>query len=138
MRLSTCLILAALLASPLACAQSMYQWKDAQGVTHYSDTPPPRSNLAGKQINAADAMARGSAPATAQAAPAESAQCSSARLNQKILGNAAPVRQVGADGKPGAVLSDNERASQRELADAAVKAYCTPVAAGPAASNPGT
>jgi len=83
MRLSTCLILSALLAAPLACAQSMYQWKDAQGVTHYSDVPPPKSKLEGKPINAADAMARGSTPATAQAAPAESAQCSSARLNQE-------------------------------------------------------
>ncbi|SEK43994.1 protein of unknown function [Pseudoxanthomonas sp. GM95] len=134
MRLSTCLILSALLASPLACAQSMYQWKDAQGVTHYSDVPPPKSNLEGKQINAADAMARGSAPATAQAAPAENAQCSSARLNQKILANSAPVRQMGADGKPGAVLSDSERAGQRDLADAAVKAYCTPAA--PAGAAP--
>ncbi len=128
MRLSTCLILSALLASPLACAQSLYQWKDAQGVTHYSDVPPPKSNLEGKQINAADAQARGTAPATAQAAPAENAQCASARLNQKILANAAPVRQMGADGKPGAVLSDSERVGQRDLAEAAVKAYCTPAA----------
>jgi hypothetical protein len=37
---------------------------------------------------------------------------------------------MGADGKPGAVLSDAQRASQRELADAAVKAYCTPADAG--------
>ncbi len=131
MRLSTCLIVSALLACPLASAQSLYQWKDAQGVSHYSDVPPPRSSLEGKQINAADAMARGTAPATAQAAPAESAQCSSARLNQKILSNSAPVRQMDADGKPGAVLSDSERASQRDLAEAAVKAYCTPAAAAP-------
>jgi len=128
MRLSTCLILSAALASPLACGQSLYQWKDAQGVTHYSDVPPPKSTLEGKQINATDALARGSAPAAAQAAPAESAQCSSARLNQKILSNPAPVRQLGEDGKPGEVLSDAQRASQRDLAEAAVKAYCTPAA----------
>lgn len=132
MRLSACLILSALLASPLACAQSMYQWKDAQGVTHYSDVPPPKSSLKGKQINAADAMSRAGDSAGAPAAPTENAQCSNARLNQKILANAAPVRQMGADGKPGAVLNDSERASQRELADAAVKAYCTPSTAPPA------
>ncbi|TAA28738.1 DUF4124 domain-containing protein [Pseudoxanthomonas winnipegensis] len=129
MRLPTCLILSALLAAPLAHAQSMYQWKDAQGVTHYSDTPPPKSNLQGRQINPADAMARGEAPASAKAAPAENAQCTTARLNQRILSNNTPVRQAGADGKPGALLTDSERASQRELADAAVKAYCTPSAA---------
>jgi hypothetical protein len=131
MRLCTCLLVSALLASPLASAQSLYQWKDAQGVSHYSDVPPPKSSLKGKQINAADTMARGGAPATAQAAPVENAQCSSARLNQKILSNAAPVRQMGADGKPGAVLSDSERTSQRDLAEAAVKAYCTPATAAP-------
>ncbi len=126
MRLSTCLILSVLLASPLAHGQSLYQWKDAQGVTHYSDTPPAGRKLEGKQINRADALARGEAPAGAEAAPVESAQCASAKLNQKILANSAPVRQMGADGKPGAVLTDEQRASQRSLADAAVKAYCTP------------
>lgn len=36
-----CLVLVLLLAAcPLAFAQA-YKWKDAQGVTHYSDSPPP-------------------------------------------------------------------------------------------------
>src|SRR3546814_5169256 len=32
--------LSLLLASSAACAQDLYQWKDANGVTHYSQTPP--------------------------------------------------------------------------------------------------
>ena len=31
----------ALAVSPLQ-AQTIYQWKDAKGVTHYSDSPPPK------------------------------------------------------------------------------------------------
>ena len=31
----------ALLASQQAMAQKVYQWTDAEGVVHYSDTPPP-------------------------------------------------------------------------------------------------
>ena len=30
-------------ASPLVLAQSIYSWKDAAGITHYSDTPPADS-----------------------------------------------------------------------------------------------
>lgn len=37
---------------------------------------------------------------------------------------------AGADGKPGAVLDQDARATQRNLADAAVKAYCKPAAPG--------
>ena len=40
----SCLLLAlslAMVTSPLA-AQTVYQWKDAKGVTHYSDSPPPK------------------------------------------------------------------------------------------------
>lgn len=131
MRLSTCLLAWALLACPPALAQRLYQWKDAQGVNHYSDVPPSGSRLQGRRIDAADALARGAMAGSAQAAPAENAACSSARLNQKILSDPAPVRQMDADGKPGAMLSDSQRSSQRELADAAVGAYCTQSGAAP-------
>ena len=39
---TTCLMLTmALLASQNAMALKVYQWTDAEGVVHYSDTPPP-------------------------------------------------------------------------------------------------
>ena len=37
------LMLAALLISPLALAQTTYVWTDEQGRKHYSDQPPPPS-----------------------------------------------------------------------------------------------
>ena len=63
-------------------------------------------------------------PATAQA-DAEDARCTDARANLAILGSSRPVHEAGEDGKPGRALNDAERASQLELANAAVKAYCT-------------
>jgi hypothetical protein len=36
-------ILVLVLASATAQAAGIYQWKDAKGVTHYTDTPPPDS-----------------------------------------------------------------------------------------------
>ncbi|MET0281724.1 MAG: DUF4124 domain-containing protein [Steroidobacteraceae bacterium] len=124
----SCLLVLAL-AAPLASAQNMYQWKDASGVTHYSDTPPAGRELEGSRINARDSQARGTAPQTA-APQAESPQCAQAKLNQGILRNSAPVQQLGEDGKPGKALSPEERTSQLALADAAAKAYCKPAAAG--------
>ena len=126
MRLSARLICLAALtaASPLVLAGNLYQWKDAQGVTHYSDRPPSDSDLKGRRIDARDSLARGETPAVA--APAESPQCTTAKLNQKLLAGNAPVRKAGADGKPGEVLGEEERGSQRALADAAIKAYCKP------------
>ncbi|MFT4197620.1 MAG: DUF4124 domain-containing protein [Pseudoxanthomonas sp.] len=117
-----CLLAVAPLAAP---AQStMYQWKDASGVTHYSDTPPPKAGANSRYIAASASDAKGESAVAS--APAESADCAKARLNQKILAQNTPVQMAGADGKPGANLSDAERASQREIAEQAIKAYCTP------------
>ena len=38
--LSTALLAVSVLAAPAAFAGEVYQWKDAGGVTHYSQTPP--------------------------------------------------------------------------------------------------
>src|SRR3546814_317427 len=38
--LPTLIGLSLLLATGAACAQDLYQWKDANGITHYSQTPP--------------------------------------------------------------------------------------------------
>lgn len=42
---------AVLLSVPLACAAQVYQYKDAQGRTVFSDTPPPGANATKKNIN---------------------------------------------------------------------------------------
>ena len=39
--LGASIALAALSIAAVADAQQVYSWKDAKGVTHYSDSPPP-------------------------------------------------------------------------------------------------
>ncbi|WP_425480419.1 DUF4124 domain-containing protein [Luteimonas viscosa] len=126
-RLPFLALAAGLLAASAAYGAEVYQWKDANGVTHYSQTPPPRGSYQQRQITSAGA---GTAQqATQAAAPAESPQCANARANVTALSGSRPVHEAGEDGKPGRALNDAERASQLELANAAVKAYCTTPAA---------
>ena len=71
------------LTAGLAHAQ-VYQWKDAQGVTHYSDAPPPKGQYDARYIHnqvPAPVPAPASASATADApagqaadAPADAAE----------------------------------------------------------------
>ena len=64
-------------------------------------------------------------------APAEKAapnpQCLTAQQNLSLLSSGVEVQQdTDGDGKPDATLSPEDRASQKNLAEAAVKAYCPP------------
>lgn len=112
----------------------LYQWKDAQGVTHYSQTPPDKGEryqqrqISHAQRTAGQPQAGDNGPATQSGQ--ESAPCKSARSNIAALSSDSPVRGTGEDGKPGEVLSAAQRTNQLALAQAAVKAYCT--------SSPGT
>ena len=108
-----------------AGAGEVYQWKDANGVTHYSQTPPAKGQYQQRQITNRGAGVAQTATQAA-AAPPENAQCAAARANLAVLKGAGPVREQDADGKAGRVLSDADKASQTELANAAIKAYCTP------------
>lgn len=55
-----------------AFAQSFYKWKDAQGVTHYSETPPAKGIVSQVQLTA-------DRPATSSAAPATSSTSAEAQ-----------------------------------------------------------
>lgn len=116
--------LAALCLCTGALAQELYQWKDANGVTHYSQTPPPRGQYQQRAITHQGAAQPQAADAAA-AAP-ENPQCTAARENLKVLQGAGPVHEAAEDGSAGRALSDAERSSQVELANAAIKAYCAP------------
>lgn len=125
MRVLPCLPVMALclLLAPSADAQQVYQWKDKNGVTHYSDSPPPNQAAQNRRINQYGAPAAETQPA---GKPVENPQCTTARLNLQILANQGPVQQdTDGDGKPDATLDEAGRANQRTLAEAAVKAYCT-------------
>ncbi|OOX17158.1 hypothetical protein Xazr_12315 [Xanthomonas campestris pv. azadirachtae] len=100
MQLSSGLCALLMLVSAVAGATDLYKWKDAKGVTHYTETPPPTG------------------------------QRYEARRIDALSGKGEVSMAAGADGKPGAVLDQDARATQRNLADAAVKAYCKPAAPG--------
>lgn len=113
-----------LTAVGLVQAAPVYQWKDANGVTHYSDKPP-----AGEQYKDRRIDPRGEP--VAQTEPAgksvQSPECQQARKNLEVLNTSSRVLQAGADGKPtGEPLNAQQLANQRTLAEAAQKAYCTP------------
>lgn len=123
-------VLAAILASaasPLLAQQTageVYQWTDANGVIHYSQTPPASGRYEYRQINSSGAAA---APAATEDAPKENPQCTVARTNIAALQGEGDVQiDADGDGQPDQVLDADQRASQLELAEAAVRAYCTP------------
>ena len=122
----SCLLLlaAGLCASAPAAATNVYQWKDAKGVTLSSDMPPAGQRNATGRV---DTQGQTPPPAAAPAAAAPSPQCATAQRNLTALSGDAPVQQdVDNDGKPDKTLNTDERAAQKTLAEAAVKAYCTP------------
>ncbi|MDL5366185.1 DUF4124 domain-containing protein [Xanthomonas sp. NCPPB 2654] len=111
-------------ASGVAGAATLYQWKDAQGVTHYSESPPPGGKYQARRV---DGHGGAPAEATEAAAPAENANCLSARKNLDILGKPGKVMtDRDGDGKPDAELDEAQREAQKGLAEAAIKAYCAP------------
>ncbi|WP_240095747.1 DUF4124 domain-containing protein [Thermomonas flagellata] len=131
--LTAAVALAALPA--LAAAQTtVYQWKDAQGVTHYADSPPAGVHATRTLAERAPApspaasttpAAGGEARAAAAGAGGPSKQCLDARANLKRLQGNEPIGlDTTGDGKPDRNLTAEERAQQRTLNEAAVKAYC--------------
>ena len=119
-RTATAALALLLIAAPgMAQQQRVYQWKDAQGVTHYTDMPPPQSHRSREIDN------RGSAAEVATAKPVENEQCANSRSNlERLQANQAVGVDTNGDGKADRNLSSDERASQIELNQAAVKAYC--------------
>lgn len=117
------LLLAALLASCLpAVAGEVYQWKDANGVTHYSDSPPAGQNYKNRNIQTSDPQV---ARQDGDAAPVENAQCASARANLAQLEGGGPVGiDEDGDGKADGTLNEAQRGAQKQLAEAAIQVHC--------------
>jgi len=119
--------LAIAVASTAAAAGEVYQWKDANGVTHYSQTPPPKGAYQQRVIGSG-----GEAQALQQVAAVtsvETAQCTTARKNIDVLKGLAAVQQdTDGDGKPDKTLNDADRANQLDLAQATIKATCVGLA----------
>lgn len=136
------------LAAGLAHAQ-VYQWKDAKGVTHYADAPPPKGQYDARYIHdqapsPAPAPAPSTMPATAapagQAAeaPANAAEvaarvkanCDVATANFARLQSGDPIGpDADGDGKPDKTLGDDERADQVRAARRDIANWCNAAAA---------
>ena len=118
--LAIALALTVAAAPALAQQQRVYQWKDANGVTHYADMPPTQTHKSRDIDNKS-----GNAAEVATLKTAESPQCLDARANLKRLqGGETLGIDTNGDGKSDRELSAQERSSQTELNLAAVKAYC--------------
>lgn len=128
--LTICLLAATCLAAALApatvAAQTVYKWKDAKGVTHYSERPPTAGRYTA-QDGKRDPVAATKTEAKADQAAKPDPRCNSARNNLATLqGKAAVQIDTDGDGKPDRTLSDADRANQAELARSTLKAYnCT-------------
>ena len=132
--LIACSAMTLLLAASPLLAQTVYTWKDAKGVTHYSDAPPPKGEYSDRRIQATPptpVAAAATTPAVAatarkdKAPMADDAVCAQARLNLARLQGDAPVGpDADGDGKPDSTLSAEDRVKQRDLAQAAIAAKC--------------
>ena len=129
--LATCLLTLAIGATSGVQAQStgqLYQWKDANGVTHYSQTPPPRGSYQTRTVNprsstpASTSQTPAAAPASdAVAATPQQRSCAQARTNLQHLQSDRPVEMEGGDGT---ALTPEQRTAQIEMAQAVIRAQC--------------
>lgn len=134
-------------AAAFACgsvaAEQIYKWKDADGVVHYTDTPPPKGTEVDKvavkagPVPPAPAAEQTPAPGAATAAtPATSAQaatqvaalrataCDNARKRQQQLASLPSVSMdLDKDGTP-EQLNAEQHAAQLDRANQAVANYC--------------
>jgi hypothetical protein len=139
-RLSFALVL--LLVAPLAAAQ-VYKWTDAQGTTHYSETPPPvgtkysQVTVSGADVPAAAPASENDTPAPAASANnANTAQgtqpdtpenraklCASLHANINALQGSGPVVMQGAGGTQ-QVLNADQRKQQLDASRSQYGQYC--------------
>ena len=115
--LAAVLVLSLASATALAEQQRVYQWKDANGVTHYTDTPPPG--------RAYDTLSTRSTTPASQAGRVDP-RCMAARTNITRLksGEQGLGPDADGDGKPDSVLDPAQRASRLQAAESAEREYC--------------
>ena len=116
------LVLSLASATALAEQQRVYQWKDANGVTHYSQTPPAQGKFQQRTITQHVSAA---APAQPTAERAVSPQCATAQRNIELLqgGSRLQVDSNG-DGQPDGDLDDADRQKQLEIAQTVARVNC--------------
>lgn len=115
--------LALALSSPANAWQQVYQWKDANGVTHYSQTPPPAGKFESRTIvNRQPAATENAQPGDR---PAEPPQCARARSNIDLINSGVALKvDSDNDGTPDRDLSEAERQRQLDLNQIVLRANC--------------
>lgn len=118
--LSTAFLAVSVLAAPAAFAGEVYQWKDAGGVTHYSQTPPSQGKFQQRTIT----QRENTAPTQSPERPV-SPQCATAQRNIELLqgGSRLQVDSNG-DGQPDGDLDDADRQKQLEIAQTVARVNC--------------
>ncbi len=123
-RIAIACLLALLAAGAHAQSQGaqpkgVFKWKDARGVTQYSDTPP--ANTRYTEVHA-DAAPRPAAPA------AVDPRCATARGNiaQLRSGRTDLSLDTDRDGTPDTPLTEAQRGEQMRMAEASARAFCPP------------
>jgi hypothetical protein len=110
-------------------AGDLYQWKDAKGVTHYADAPPPKGAFKARNVAVGDGQVPPAA-AVPTAAPPVGSECALARTNlERLQAGGAIGLDADRDGKPDAVMSAADQATQKELAERQIHAFCNAKAA---------
>lgn len=140
MRLSLPILLAALLLLlvPVLASAQVYKWTDANGTTHFSQTPPPKG-VKYKSIHTAaeaDQPLGTSAPGkddseakakADQGSDARAAQlkrfCAQLQSNITLLQSNQSLQRMGSDGKTTPV-DDKVRAQQLKQQQMRYNAYC--------------
>lgn len=124
-----------LFASMSAGAQEIYKWKDAKGVTHYSEKPPAQGDYSTRDsVRDPVGAAVASAAPEAEAGPAPAAddsRCDTARRNLAALQRPVELQfDSDGDGKPDRAMNQAERQQQEQLARSTLQAYnCSEAAA---------
>jgi hypothetical protein len=146
--------LSLILAAPaMLGAAKFYKWTDAQGVTHYSEGPPPESSRNASEVKVPTRLPSGSpAPANAPKAAASPAKkdgkadkkegkvsekseeaaagneryaerCKQLRTNLQTMQEHARIKVSDEKGES-RVLSDEEKNNQLDDIQRQIKAYC--------------
>jgi hypothetical protein len=124
------LTVALLLACTAASAGDLYQWKDAQGVTHFSDAPPPKGTFKTRNVAIRDGEAAAAPVDAVKPKPSDASQCALARTNLERLQAGGNIGvDANGDGQPDAPMSATEQAKQTELAQRQIHVFCNAKAA---------
>jgi hypothetical protein len=128
-------LLAAVAATAGHSADKVYKWKDANGIVHFSDAPPPKGtefdNV--RIVNQSAAITQtdpAAAPATADAEGAEkpadttsnAARCESAKQRVALLSSSLPLTVQRGDQTVDMTAED--RAAELNIANATVASLC--------------